>query len=167
MFVMTYAMEERKRNKKTTVIKSVLAAVATAATAVVGSLATDTASVWYTSLTLSPLQPPPIVFPVVWTALYILIALAFMLAISGGKATSGTIAGFIINLALNAFWSIAFFLMHNPVLALIVILAMLVNLLILIVNLRFTRRISMFLMLPYLVWLVIATILNISIIVLN
>ena len=167
MFVMTYAMEERKHDKKVRNVKAVIAVVATAAAAVIGSLATDTNSPWYNSLTLSPLQPPAIVFPIVWTVLYIMIAAAFALAILGGRATSGTTAGFVINLILNAFWSIAFFQMHNPMLALVVIVAMLVNLIVLLVNLKYTRRTSMFLMLPYLIWLCSATILNISIIVLN
>ena len=63
MFVMTYQMEERKREKNANRLKAVLAVILTAAGAVIASLSTKTDTLWYQSLTLSPLQPPPLVLP--------------------------------------------------------------------------------------------------------
>ncbi|GMA23351.1 hypothetical protein GCM10025864_11100 [Luteimicrobium album] len=47
---------------------------ATLATAVTGSLATDVESRWYRRRELPPWQPPRLAFPVVWTTLYLDIA---------------------------------------------------------------------------------------------
>ena len=116
----------------------VLAAVTAAAVA--GSLATDPTSRWYRSLAKPPWQPPPLAFPVVWTALYAqlgagssatLIDLDQQEKSAGGRAAGGGAAGggaagsgaaayqraLWLNLVLNATWSASFFRAHRPALA--------------------------------------------------
>lgn len=87
---------------------------ATAATAVVGSIATDPGSAWYRGLDLPPWQPPTIAFPVVWTGLYADIAgtsasVIRSLEDSGrGEQARAYRRALGVNLTLNAGWSILF-----------------------------------------------------------
>jgi tryptophan-rich sensory protein len=87
---------------------------ATAASAIVGSLATQPSSRWYRSLDLPAWQPPKAAFPIVWTALYADIA-----ATSAATLTSLEREGrheearafrraLAANLALNSLWSVLF-----------------------------------------------------------
>lgn len=167
MFVMTYQMEERKREKNANRLKAVLAVILTAAGAVIASLSTKTDTLWYQSLTLSPLQPPPLVFAIVWTALYILLAVSFALSVSRHRVRGSVAFGYILNIVLNALWSPVFFLAQQPLPALFIMAALIVNLIFLMKNVRHICRVSMYLLIPYLVWLGIATVLNVSIVVLN
>ncbi len=167
MFIMTYQMEERKREKNANRLKAFFAVLLTAAGAVIAGLSTQTDTSWYQSLALSPLQPPPPVFGIVWTVLYILLAVSFAFAVTQRRLSASVIAGYVVNIVLNALWSPVFFIMQEPLPALFVMAALIVNLIILMRNVRFSCRISMYLLIPYLVWLCIATVLNVSVIVLN
>lgn len=88
---------------------------ATALCAVSGSLATDTKSTWYESLNKPSWQPPGVVFPFVWTALYTGLAATSARTINELDSADRTdeAAGFksalLINLALNQGWSWTFF----------------------------------------------------------
>jgi tryptophan-rich sensory protein len=98
-------------------------ALATAATAVAGSIATEPDGGWYRRLRKPPFQPPAAVFPVVWTALYADIALA------GAKALDGLAdrdlpaerrryrRALAANLVLNGAWSWLFWRARRPWLA--------------------------------------------------
>ena len=93
---------------------------ATVAAAVVGSLATAPDSRWYRSLDLPDWQPPPLAFPVVWTALYADIALVAAAAVAelaeqGRESQSRDLQrALAVNMALNTGWSAAFFRAHRP-----------------------------------------------------
>ncbi|MBO4144848.1 tryptophan-rich sensory protein [Kocuria rhizophila] len=88
---------------------------AVAATAVVGTLASDPGSTWYEKLRKPRFQPPGWAFPVAWTALYADIAAMGSLSIADLGEEGRTdeqrayIAALGVNLALNAGWSILFF----------------------------------------------------------
>lgn len=97
----------------------------TAATAVAGSVASkDVKSAWYRRLKKPAIQPPPAVFPIVWTALYADIALVSASVLSRRQATTdacgraarrgrGYLGALLVNLALNAGWSWSFFRWHR------------------------------------------------------
>lgn len=100
-----------------------VAAGATAACAVVGSLATDPDSRWYRSLDLPAWQPPTLAFPVVWTALYADLAVVSAAAVTHAErrgepqdaASYWKALG--VNLLLNAGWSAVFWRARRPALA--------------------------------------------------
>ncbi|MBC5649325.1 TspO/MBR family protein [Christensenella tenuis] len=167
MFVMTYKMEEEKHEKNRRTARIIAAIAVTLAGAIVASLATDTSSAWYESLTLSPLQPPPWAFAAVWTVLYVLIAVSFALVVSKRRVCGAAVVGYVVNLVLNALWSPVFFLAYMPGPALVVMIALIVNLVILMRNVSAVSRPAFYMLVPYIVWLGIATILNVSVIVLN
>lgn len=92
---------------------------AVGATALAGSLLTDPDSRWYRGLAKPPWQPPAVAFPVVWTALYGIVALAATTTIAEltEKGEEGEAeafwAAFLVNMALNAGWSGVFFRAHH------------------------------------------------------
>lgn len=90
-------------------------ALAVGATAALGSVLTKPDSVWYESLKKPPWQPPAAAFPIVWTALYSVIAAASTMAIAeqveNGEDDHAReyVTALGVNLALNAGWSGIFF----------------------------------------------------------
>jgi benzodiazapine receptor len=98
-------------------------AVATAATAVAGSIATDPSDGWYRRLRKPPFQPPAAAFPVVWTALYADIALTGATALDGLADRSlpderrRYRRALVVNLMLNGAWSWLFWRARRPWLA--------------------------------------------------
>lgn len=119
-------------------------------------------SVWFAALRKPAIFPPPIVFPVVWTALYVLmgLALAQVCAARGARWRAAAIAVFVIQLALNLAWSPVFFGAHQITLGLYVILAL--DVLVLVTFWLFwkVRKVAALLLLPYLVWILFAAVLN-------
>lgn len=125
---------------------------------------------WFANLKKPSFNPPNWIFAPVWTTLYILIGISAYL-VWKRRDTSGTFkltaAVYIIQLVLNFSWSLVFFRMHELFGALIVIkllwLAILANI---IYFGKFSRPAS-WRMVPYLLWVSFATMLNFSIYLLN
>jgi translocator protein len=88
----------------------------TAATAVIGSLGTDPESEWYQSLDKPSWQPPPVVFPLVWTPLYAAIAYGTGRAIARAEPERRRRLWALTaaDLTANAGWSWAFFRGRSP-----------------------------------------------------
>lgn len=124
---------------------------------------------WYAMLVKPALQPPAIAFPVAWTLLYILIALALALVLNARRAVGRrrAVALWLVQFALNLAWSPVFFGMHKSVLGLVVILAMLAAAVATTFAFARVRDSAAWLMLPYLAWLSYAAILNLGIVRLN
>lgn len=120
---------------------------------------------WYQTLNLAPWTPPDLAFPIVWAALYVLIAVAgWQLA----KAKQSTLLSvWLLQLILNAVWSWIFFGEHWVLLALIDIVLIL-SLVVFLIAASFKRGLKSiaWLLAPYAVWLAYATTLN-AYIVLN
>lgn len=119
-------------------------------------------SVWFAALRKPATFPPPIVFPVVWTALYVLmgLALAQVCAARGARWRAAAIAAFVVQLAVNLAWSPVFFGAHQIMAGLYVIVAL--DLLVLLTIGLFwkVRKVAALLLLPYLAWILFATVLN-------
>ncbi|AKT38940.1 TspO/MBR family protein [Chondromyces crocatus] len=93
----------------------------TAAAAVVGSRVTrPKRDVWYRALRKPVFQPPPVVFPIVWTGLYALMAISANRVAWAPKSAdrSAALALWAAQLGLNAAWTPLFFGKHRPQLAL-------------------------------------------------
>ena len=123
---------------------------------------------WYQSLQKSLLNPPDIVFPIVWNTLFVLMGIAaWRIGEKQRKIVSLALALFVIQLCFNILWSYLFFGMHRPGLAAIEILFLWI--LILITTFIFYRidKIAGILLIPYLGWVGFAVYLNLSIYYLN
>jgi len=109
--------------RDTAVRNAVLAGAAVVACAVAGSVATKPDSRWYRSLDKPSWQPPPLAFPLVWTALYADVAASAASTLTAldraGDASgrSAYLKAFGTNLALNAGWSWVFWPARRPGLA--------------------------------------------------
>ena len=124
---------------------------------------------WYTTLNKPFFSPPNWVFGPVWTVLYILMGVALYLVISdkGKVIREKAIQIFAIQLVLNVAWSVIFFGFQNPVLALVDIAALWIAIFLTIKSFSKINKLAGNLLIPYLLWVSFATILNLSIVILN
>ncbi|MCZ7484390.1 TspO/MBR family protein [Rhizobium rhizogenes] len=121
---------------------------------------------WYQSLQKPFFNPPNWIFGPVWTTLYVLIGIAG--ARTWIRKRMGTrMRLWFTQMVLNFLWSPIFFGMQSPAGALIIIIPMLVCLLAFIALTYRRDRISMWLFVPYALWVAFATVLNASIGILN
>jgi len=132
---------------------------------VVGSLFTfSSVSTWYVGLIKPALNPPSWIFGPVWITLYLLMGISvYLIWQKDSKATTL----FWIHLFFNASWSVIFFGLQNPGLALINILVILVFIIALIIKFWKIDKRASYLLVPYLLWVSFATYLNYSIWILN
>ncbi|HRH55777.1 MAG TPA: tryptophan-rich sensory protein [Candidatus Paceibacterota bacterium] len=123
---------------------------------------------WYAGLVKPSWNPPNWVFGPVWTVLYVLMGTAAYLVYRSKKLGKWLVLWlFLAHLVVNTFWSIAFFALHEVLLALIVIVLM-IGLIALLMRLYWRHsHAATWLMVPYLLWVLYATTLNAGILFLN
>jgi len=124
---------------------------------------------WYNELTKPLLSPPAWIFTPVWAILYIMITASFLFYLT--KSTiynkSGGYVWFVIQILLNIIWSPVFFVMKNIGLALLVIVLMDVSVFMTIKHFYRMSKVAAYLLVPYFIWILFATYLNIAFFVLN
>ncbi len=124
---------------------------------------------WFDALAKPDFMPPGWVFGVAWTILYGLLglALAMILHARGARGRGTAVAVFAVQLLLNFAWSPIFFAFHRVGLALAVVLAMLVLAGAATLLFARIRTAAAWLMVPYVAWLVFASLLTWQIYQLN
>jgi tryptophan-rich sensory protein len=125
---------------------------------------------WYASLNKPFFNPPNWIFGPVWTTLYFLMAISFYsiwVSKYEKKKKKDAVIVFLLQLLLNTVWSIVFFGFKDPLLALVIILLLWASILSMIIKFYAIRKFSGLLQIPYLLWVSFATVLNISIVLLN
>ena len=134
-------------------------------TAVASSGAFFKPGVWYETLAKPPWTPPDWLFPVAWTLLYLMIAVAGWLVWKQvGLAAAGVAFSFYFGqLALNAAWSWLFFGLHRIDLALVDVLALWLAIAGTIVTFHGVRPLAAWLLVPYLIWVTYAAALNFAV----
>ena len=117
---------------------------------------------WFATLAKPDTFPPPLAFPVVWAVLYALmaVALALVCAAWGARFRATAIVLFVVQLAINLAWTPVFFALHEMKVALAVILALDVAVLVTTALFWRVRRLAGWLMVPYVLWILFATVLN-------
>jgi benzodiazapine receptor len=120
---------------------------------------------WYAALSKPAWNPPNWLFGPVWGVLYLLIAVsAWLVWRKAGLARAAVPLGlFAVQLILNAAWSWIFFGRHEIGLALIEILILWVAILGTIIAFWRLNRVSGYLMVPYILWVSFASVLNFAI----
>ena len=112
--------------------------------------------------------PPGFIFPIVWTILYILMGISsYLINESNNINTSEAIKIYIIQLILNLLWSFIFFKFELYFLAFIWIIVLIIFVIIMIIRFYKVSKLSAYLQIPYLLWLLFALILNFNIFLLN
>ncbi|MFH0777840.1 MAG: TspO/MBR family protein [Candidatus Eisenbacteria bacterium] len=125
---------------------------------------------WYASLDKPWFTPPNQLFGPVWTALYVLMGVSAFLVWRRGLGTPWAQLGllaFAVQLVLNVGWSVLFFGLRSPEGGFVEITILWVAILATLVNFRRVSRTAAVLLIPYLVWVSFAAILNFSIMRLN
>ena len=117
---------------------------------------------WFMALDKPSTFPPPATFGIVWSVLYVMMGFAFAMVCAawGSRWRTPAIIAFVVQLALNLAWAPTFFAAHEITLALVVILALDAALIITLVLFWRVRRWAGLLMVPYLAWVLFATLLN-------
>jgi len=117
---------------------------------------------WFAELAKPETYPPAVTFGIVWTVLYVLMGVAFAVVCSawGARARTGAIVAFVVQLAINLAWSPVFFGQHMIFEALVVILALDAALIATVYLFWRVRPLAGALLLPYLAWVLFATLLN-------
>lgn len=111
-----------------------------------------------------PLAPPKILFPIIWSIIYILMGVSYYLYKRKNQNSSKI---YYFGLVVNLLWTIIFFIIKSNFLAMIWII--LLDILIILTMKEFykTDKISCYLFIPYLIWSLFATYLTIGIFILN
>jgi tryptophan-rich sensory protein len=125
---------------------------------------------WYVTLHKPSFAPPSWIFGPVWTLLYLLMGISFYLIWSQGwRAKKVRIARnyFLAQLGFNFIWSPVFFGLRSPFLGLIVIITMWTLIVMTMKKFYPLSKPAAYLLIPYLLWVSFATVLNASIVVLN
>lgn len=125
-------------------------------------------SIWYDNLIKPALNPPSEIFPVVWGILYVLIFTAFVIYIVKPAFRKGRgYLYFFLQLILNLLWSPAFFYFKSIESALVIIIFLDIFVFLTIKNFYRVDRFAGILLIPYFIWILFATYLNIAFLILN
>ena len=135
---------------------------------VAGILTRDDVKAFTQTAVQPSFQPPPVLFPIVWTILYIMMGISAYIAETNQK--NGDKSPFVFyyaQLFFNFVWSFIFFSAENYLLALVWIVILLMLIIITTIKFGQIKPAAAYLMIPYILWVSFATILNYSIYILN
>ena len=127
---------------------------------------------WYQSLNHLPISPPDWIFAPVWTTLYAFMSIAIWIVYEKTKVSEPGFSKKIIkiyfyHLVINLTWSFVFFYYHLIFAAFINIIFLIIAISTLMVLYLPRSRISFILMVPYLLWVIFASILNFGLYLIN
>ena len=127
---------------------------------------------WYQSLNRLPISPPDWIFAPVWTTLYAFMSIAIWIVYEKTKVSEPNFSKKIIkiyfyHLVINLTWSFVFFYYHLIFAAFINIIFLIIAVSILMVLYLPRSRISFILMVPYLLWVIFASVLNFGLYLIN
>ena len=151
-------------NKLSFSLKIILSVVACLLLGGISGIATTSSITgWYTTITKPSFNPPNWIFGPAWTLLYILMGIAFAMIWNAGtekKEVKKAMKLFGLQLILNLIWSFLFFTMQNPAIAFIDIVILLIAINSTIRHFSAINKTAAYLLIPYLLWVSFATLLN-------
>lgn len=124
-------------------------------------------SIQYSELIKPPLAPPSILFPIVWTILYLLMGISYFILKNTNLYTEKESKIYYLQLFINAMWSIIFFVFKWRLFAVIWIILLVISVIYMIYLFYQKTKLSAYLNIPYLIWILFATYLTIGIYILN
>lgn len=115
-----------------------------------------------------PLYPPDIIFPIVWTVLYVLMGISsYIICTSENPQKTKALKTYAIQLVFNFLWTLIFFNMQAYLLAFFWIIALWIIIIAMIRQFRKINAAAAYLQIPYLLWVTFAAYLNFGIYWLN
>jgi len=124
-------------------------------------------SMEYNTLIQPPLAPPAILFPIVWSILYVLMGVSYGILESNSLVDSNINSIYYGQLFVNALWSFFFFVFKWRLFSFFWILLLLALVIVMIIRFYEKNKIAGLLQLPYLAWVTFASYLNLAIYLLN
>lgn len=121
----------------------------------------------YLNLTKPPLAPPSILFPIVWTIIYLLMGISYFLFKRNTNNNEKESIVYYAQLFVNVLWSIIFFNLQWRFFAIIWIILLDILVIYMIVLFYNKYKLSAYLNLLYIIWILFATYLTIGIYILN
>ena len=122
----------------------------------------------YNDIIQPSFAPPGILFPIVWTILYILMGISsYIVSESNSFDKDSSLAIYVIQLVVNLLWSFLFFTFKWYLFSFLWIILLITLVIIMIKKFFNISKISAYIQIPYLLWLIFAGILNFSIYLLN
>jgi translocator protein len=147
-----------------------VAAIITVITAGIGGWLTDIGP-WYRSLKTPAWKPPDWAFGPIWTVILALTAVSAAMAWDASASTPDLqlriAAAFLLNAALNVLWNVCYFTLKRPDWALIEVAFLWLSIAALIVMIWPVQRTAALMLVPYLVWVGIASVLNRAVVKMN
>ncbi len=121
----------------------------------------------YDMLDQPPLSPPSLLFPIVWTLLYVLMGISFGILRDKHLDDSDVKLIYYVQLIVNLLWPIAFFVLKWRLFAFIWILILDALVVVMIITFKRRNNLAAYLQIPYLVWVLFASYLNLGVYILN
>lgn len=125
----------------------------------------------YDRIVLPPLAPPSILFPIVWSVLYVLMGISSAMIYEKRSdnltETQNALSLYGANLVVNFTWSIIFFGFSRFLFAFIWLLFLLFIIIRMIISFKKLNPVSAYLQIPYAIWVAFAGYLNLAIYILN
>ena len=150
-------------NKKKLIISIAIPIAIGIISSIVGNISTE-----FNNFTKPLFTPPAIVFPIVWTILYILLGISsYLVYKSYDLDKNKTLIIYAVNLLLNFLWCLFFFKFKMFLLSIIILILLLIDTIIMIYYFYKVNKISGYIQIPYLLWLIFALILNYFVYTLN
>jgi len=122
---------------------------------------------WYSKIKKPRFNTPNKIFGPVWTLLYLLMGISLYLILTSGKDITLPIIIFSIQLVLNIVWSFLFFGLRKPFFAFLEIIILWLSILATIIIFYAISKPAAYLLIPYLLWVSFASLLNYSLWKLN
>lgn len=121
----------------------------------------------YNILQKPPFAPPGVVFPIIWTILYILMGVSYGIIKVNNQIDEEVDWIYYIQLAINALWSIIFFTFKWRLFAFVWIILLAIAVISMITKFYNKNKIAGLLQIPYILWVIFATYLNFGFYILN
>lgn len=122
----------------------------------------------YKNINLPPLSPASIVFPIVWSILFILMGISsYLICVSRNSDRKKALWIYAVQLVLNFIWSPIFFGLNMYLLAFFDLVLLWIAVLWMIIEFYKINKVSAWLQIPYILWLTFAGYLNFAIFLLN
>ncbi len=125
----------------------------------------------YKEINTPPLSPPSVLFPIVWSVLYILMGISAAMVYNTNNALvrhrNSALLTYGLSLIFNLFWSIIFFNMRMYLFAFIWLVILWLLILLTIIKYYNINKLAALLQIPYLLWVTFAGYLNLGIYLLN
>ena len=162
--------------KKINVLKLIIAIIIPLLVGGVSAFLTNDVMMVFNTIKKPPLAPPGILFPIVWSILYVLMGISSYLInelnvdkLSGKKVAlrKNTLIIYVVQLVFNFFWSIIFFKFSMYKFAFVWLVILWIMVFIFIKNAMKLNKTAAYLMIPYLLWMTFAGYLNIMISIFN